>query len=87
VLYTLVNSTLRPKTATDSSGPKAGHLFTETQHPWYHSEDEKYCFLCVKFDVKPVIFLPRKFMPNKVTFFGEFSAQRQCAGKNWKDGV
>jgi hypothetical protein len=65
LFFAYLNTTLRLKTATDSSGPKAGNLSTKIQFPWHHSEDAKHYFYHDKFEVRLVMSFKRKSMPKQ----------------------
>jgi hypothetical protein len=82
VLYTLVKTAPSPTTATDSSGPKVGHLFSKTQHPRHHSVYKKHSFSHEKFGMGRVIFFTRKSMFNKMSFFmSGFETQQKMTFK------
>jgi hypothetical protein len=63
------NTTLSPKTATDPSGPKVGHLSTKTKLLQHHTVDSKCYFFHVKFEVRFVVSFTRKSMLNKKWHF------------------
>jgi hypothetical protein len=62
MLKTSLNTTLRPKTATDSNDPKDGNFSTMTQHPWHHALDRKHFFPYVNFEVRFILFFRREIM-------------------------
>jgi hypothetical protein len=65
VLYTSINTTQSPKTATDFDAPKVGYASTQTQHLLHLSIDKKHFFLHVKFEVEFVVSLTRNNLPNE----------------------
>jgi hypothetical protein len=69
VLYALVNTTVSPTTANDSSCPKVGSLSSKTQHPWHRSVDKKHSYFYAKIDVMCIISFSRKAMFNKKWHF------------------
>jgi hypothetical protein len=60
-----MNAARSPTSATDSSNPKVGELYTKTRDIWHHSVDKKHYAFPVKFEVKFVISFTRKSMVGK----------------------
>jgi hypothetical protein len=65
VLQASLNTTHRPKTATDSSGSKVGNALSKTQH----LVDREHYFFHVKFESAFVVSFTRKYTSNKKRHF------------------
>jgi hypothetical protein len=71
MLFMAVNTTLKPKTATDYSSPKVGLSSTQMQHSLYPLVGAKHSFLQLKLAVRSVISFTRKYLSKKMTFYVE----------------
>jgi hypothetical protein len=52
LLYASLNTTLGPKTTTDSSGAQVCDLSSKVQHSWYDTIDKKHTILLTKYKMK-----------------------------------
>jgi hypothetical protein len=77
-MYASLNTTLNPKTVSNSINPQVNHLSPKAKHPWRHSVERKHRLLDVKFEVRFVMSFPRKFMSNKKTHINCGSSARMA---------